>query len=215
MLKGHWINHVKKRRSTFNKVFRAGKGECPDASSCLPVPFDCVRDAGTLRTPAPPSDRPGGDSPRPVGELGGRGVRSTGREVARSVGDLVAISIRSEPETSPLGGFSPSSSSPPERASVAAIQLDRAVFSRQRMSTLTGVLGTMPEHSVVDCQVISQEGAVLTSASATFWASHCLFVCGSFHRKCSWGFRADMCKSHIRCPTLGLTEPKGLAHLEH
>jgi hypothetical protein len=126
---------------------------------CLPVPFDCVRDAGTLRAPAPPSDRldwrPSGDSPRPVGELGGRGVRSSGREVARSVGDFVATSIRSEPEASLLGGFSPSSSSPPERASVAAIQLERAVFSRQRMSTLTGALGTMPGDSFVDCQVRS------------------------------------------------------------
>jgi hypothetical protein len=155
-----------------------------DGGCCLPVPIDCVRDAGTLRAPAPPSDglnrSPSGDSPRPVGELGGRGVRSTGREVARSVGDLVATSICSEPETSLLGGFSPSSSSPPERASVAAIQLDRAVFSRQRMSTLTGALGTMPGDSVVDCQVKSQKGAVLTSAFATFWASHCLFVSRSF-----------------------------------
>lgn len=109
------------------------------------MPLDCVRDAGMLCD----ADRKNaeGDPPESSGDPGGKGVRSTGKEIALRVGDFAGTSIGCEEEASFRGGGSPSSSSPPERASAAAIQFDRAVFSRQRMPISTGVVGTMPGRS--------------------------------------------------------------------
>lgn len=100
-----------------------------------------MREPATLLEPAPPSEKFAGGDYECIGELGGKGVLSTGSEVALRVGDLAGTSIGEE---SSRGGGSNSSSSPPGRASVAAIQLERAVFSRQWMSMLMGVVKTIP-----------------------------------------------------------------------